>query len=173
MWMYSLQYDSKRGRMLFFFFFFFFFTKTSSFEFDYRRVQKIGSEILMNNIWMSQSKFPSAYLTVTRSRTSLIEMMMMIIMGSSMLISVYSSESIILGTFLWVKVIMLAFLNNYNRLSFSRPRLSRITAYLEAKIWSLFKHENLTTGNKILWKRGEIAPKEQFLLFSTIYSIYL
>ena len=30
-------------------------------------------------------------------------------------------------------------------------------------------------GNKILWKRGEIAlnPKEQFLLFSTIFSIYL
>ena len=54
----------------------------------------------------------------------------------------------------------------------SRPRLSRITAYLEVKIWSLFKHENLTTGNKILWKRGEIAPKEQFLLFSTIFSIY-
>ena len=35
------------------------------------------------------------------------------------------------------------------------------------------KHENLTTGNKILWKRGEIAPKEQFLLCSTIFSIYL
>ena len=41
------------------------------------------------------------------------------------------------------------------------------------KIWSLFKHCNLTTGNKILWKRGEIAPKEQFLLFSTIFSMYL
>ena len=26
---------------------------------------------------------------------------------------------------------------------------------------------------KILWKRGEIAPEEQFLLFSTIFSIYL
>ena len=25
------------------------------------------------------------------------------------------------------------------------------------KTWSLFKHENLTTGNKILWKRGGIA----------------
>ena len=36
------------------------------------------------------------------------------------------------------------------------------------KIWSLPKHENLTTGKKILWKRGEIAPKEQFLLYSTI-----
>ena len=28
------------------------------------------------------------------------------------------------------------------------------TAYLEVKIWSLLKHENLITGNKILWKRG-------------------
>ena len=46
-------------------------------------------------------------------------------------------------------------------------------AYLEAIIWSMLKHENLTIGNKILWERGEIAPKEQFLLFSTILSIYL
>ena len=46
-------------------------------------------------------------------------------------------------------------------------------AYLEVKIWSLPKHENLTTGKKILWKREEIAPKEQFLLFSTTVLIYL
>ena len=46
-------------------------------------------------------------------------------------------------------------------------------AYLEVKIWSLRKHENLTTGKNIVDKRGEIAPKEQFLLFSTIFSIYL
>ena len=50
--------------------------------------------------------------------------------------------------------------SNYSRLSLSRPRLSRVTTYLEVKIWSLFKYENLTMGNKILWKRGEIAPKE-------------
>ena len=36
---------------------------------------------------------------------------------------------------------------------------------------------NLRSGNKILsikilWKRGEIAPEEQFLPFSTIFSIY-
>ena len=55
----------------------------------------------------------------------------------------------------------------------SRPRLSRKTAYLEVKILSLTKHENLTTGKKILWKNGEIARQEQFLLFSTIFSIYL
>ena len=46
----------------------------------------------------------------------------------------------------------------YSWLSLSLPRLSRIAAYLEVKIWSLLKHENLITGNKILWKRGEIAP---------------
>ena len=40
------------------------------------------------------------------------------------------------------------------------------------KIWSLQKHETMTTGIKIMWKRGEIA-KEQFLLFSTIFSVYL
>ena len=32
----------------------------------------------------------------------------------------------------------------YSRLSLSRVRLSRITAYLEVKIWSLFKHEHFT-----------------------------
>ena len=31
----------------------------------------------------------------------------------------------------------------------------------------------MTTGNKILWKRGEIAPNEQFLLFSTLFYIYI
>ena len=37
--------------------------------------------------------------------------------------------------------------------------------YLEEKIWSLFYHRNLKSGYKILWKRGEIAPGEQFLPF--------
>ena len=46
--------------------------------------------------------------------------------------------------------------DNYSGLSLSRPRLYRITAYIEVKIWSLFHHGNLSTGNKILWKRGEI-----------------
>ena len=56
----------------------------------------------------------------------------------------------------------------YSRLSFSRPRLSRITAYLEVKIRSLFKHENLTTGNKVLWKRGgAISP-----LFHNIFNTF-
>ena len=62
---------------------------------------------------------------------------------------------------------------NYSWLSLSRPRLSRTIAYLEAIIWSLHKHENLTTGNKILWKREQIAPKEQFSSFHNIFNIPL
>ena len=46
-----------------------------------------------------------------------------------------------------------------------------ITAYLEEKILSLFKHRKLATGNKILWI--SIAPQEQFLPFPTIFSIYI
>ena len=46
-------------------------------------------------------------------------------------------------------------------------------AYLEVKIWSLFCHGNPVIGNKILRKKGETAPKKQFLLFSKIVSIYL
>ena len=57
----------------------------------------------------------------------------------------------------------------YSRLSLFRLRLSGITAYLEEKIWSFFKHGNLTSGNKILWIRGEIA----LLPFSTIFSVYI
>ena len=49
--------------------------------------------------------------------------------------------------------------NKYTVDSLSRARLSRITAYLEVKILSQSEYENLTTCNKILWKRGEIAPK--------------
>ena len=45
--------------------------------------------------------------------------------------------------------------------------------YLEEKIWSLFKHRNLTSGNKILWIRGEISPQEQFLPFLTTFSMYI
>ena len=53
----------------------------------------------------------------------------------------------------------------YSPLSLSRLRSSRINAYLEVKIWSLF----LTTGNKILWKRvGAIST-----LFNKIFNISL
>ena len=51
--------------------------------------------------------------------------------------------------------------------SLSRSGLSRITAYLKAKILSLPKHENLTIGEKYCGK------EEKLLLFSTIFSIYL
>ena len=40
-------------------------------------------------------------------------------------------------------------------------------------MWSVFKHRNLTSDNKILWIRGEIAPEEQFLPFPTIFSIHI
>ena len=41
----------------------------------------------------------------------------------------------------------------YSWLSLSGSRLSRITAYLEVEIWSLPKHENLTTGKKSIVKK--------------------
>ena len=44
-------------------------------------------------------------------------------------------------------------ITKYSWLSLSRTRLSRITAYPEMKIWSLLKHENLTTGKNIVEKR--------------------
>ena len=55
----------------------------------------------------------------------------------------------------------------YSWLSLSRPRLSRITAYLEVKIWSLPKHENLTTCKKYCGK------EEKLLLFQNIFNISL
>ena len=64
--------------------------------------------------------------------------------------------------FLFISVI------TYSRSLLSRPRLTRITAYLEVKIWSPLKHENLSTGNKILWKRGAISP-----LFHNSFNISL
>ena len=64
-------------------------------------------------------------------------------------------------------------LEKYSRLSLSRLRLPRITAYLKERIWFFFKRRNLTSGNKILWITREIALKEQFLPFSTIFSVYI
>ena len=49
----------------------------------------------------------------------------------------------------------------------SNNRLSRSEILVPVLTW---KSKN---SNKILWKRGEFAPNEQFLLFSTIFSIYL
>ena len=44
---------------------------------------------------------------------------------------------------------------------------SRIIAYLKQKIWFMSFHGNLTTGNTILWKRGEIAPPIFHNVFDT------
>ena len=54
----------------------------------------------------------------------------------------------------------------YSWLSLSRPRLSRITAYLEVEIWSLHKHENLTTGKK------KYCGKEENLLLRSNFSSF-
>ena len=48
--------------------------------------------------------------------------------------------------------------------------------YLEQPVISKRKSGpclNRTSGNKILWIRGEIAPQEQFLLLPTIFLVYI
>ena len=45
--------------------------------------------------------------------------------------------------------------------------LVKLTTLWTTGPWSLFYYGTLTTGNKMLWKRGDIAPKEQGLLFNT------
>ena len=53
----------------------------------------------------------------------------------------------------------------YSLLSLSRTRLSLITAYLEVKVWSLPKHENLTTGKKnIVEKRRNCSSASRVQL---------
>ena len=53
----------------------------------------------------------------------------------------------------------------YSWLSLSRTRLSRITAYLEVKILSLLKHENLTTGKKYCGKEEKLLLRSNFSSF--------
>ena len=53
----------------------------------------------------------------------------------------------------------------YSWLSLSRPRLSRITAYLEVKIWSLPIHENLTTDGKYCRKEEKLLLRSNFSPF--------
>ena len=62
-------------------------------------------------------------------------------------------------------------LKMYRRLALYRPPLSRITAYLEMKIWSLFINENLTTSNKILWKKRKIFLRSSFSPSRNIFNI--
>ena len=54
---------------------------------------------------------------------------------------------------------------NYSWLSLSRTRLSRITAYLEVKILSLPKHENLTTSKKYCGKEEKVLLRSNFSSF--------
>ena len=62
----------------------------------------------------------------------------------------------------------------YSRLLLSWLCLSRITAHLEVKIWFLFKHESLPTGNKLLWKRGASVPQYfQYILNFLILGVKL
>ena len=58
-------------------------------------------------------------------------------------------------------------------LSLSQPRLSRITAYLKVKIWSLPKHENLTTGKKYCGKEEKLLLRSNFSSFHNIFNISL
>ena len=59
-------------------------------------------------------------------------------------------------------------------LSLSRPHLSWITPYLEVKILSLTKHENLTTGKKkFVEKRGNCSSGAISPLFHNIFDISL
>ena len=54
---------------------------------------------------------------------------------------------------------------NYSWLSLSRPRLYRITAYLEVNVWSLPKHENLTTGKNVCGKEEKLLLRSNFSSF--------
>ena len=54
------------------------------------------------------------------------------------------------GLMCFVILAFLEYLQLYSWLPLSRPRLSRITAYLEMKILSLLKHENLITCKNIV-----------------------
>ena len=69
--------------------------------------------------------------------------------------------------------IRLCYSIQYSWLSLSRTRLSRITAYLEVKIWSLPKHENLTTCKNIVEKRRNCSQGAISPLFHNIFNISL
>ena len=69
-----------------------------------------------------------------------------------------------------------SFSNQHNRYTVE-PRYLEL-AYFELPLISKWKsgpcfNMKLWQQNKIMWKRGEIAPKEQFLLFSTLFYIYI
>ena len=53
----------------------------------------------------------------------------------------------------------------YSRLLLSRLHLSRITTYLEVKIWSLIKHENLKQVTKYCGKEEKLLLRCNFSFF--------
>ena len=73
-------------------------------------------------------------------------------------INIWESSNLVVSTYRVMD-------KKYSWLSLSRSRLSRITAYLEVKIWSLPKDENLATGNKILWKRSNFSSFPQYFQY--------
>ena len=72
-------------------------------------------------------------------------------------------------SFAW-RLTLLCFLDclrseTYSWLSLSRTRFSRITAYLEVKIWSLPKYEHLTIGRKYCGKEEKLLLRSNFSSF--------
>ena len=59
--------------------------------------------------------------------------------------------------------------SKYSWLSLSRTHLSQMSAYLEEKIWSLPKHENLTKGKKYCGKEEKLLPRSNFSSFSQYF----
>ena len=62
---------------------------------------------------------------------------------------------------------------NYSWFLLSRHRLFRITAYPEVNIWSLPKHENLTTGKKYCGKEEKLLQGAISPFFHSIFNISL
>ena len=85
--------------------------------------------------------------------------------------AVSSHSTALIWLYVGTLVLDKANLVKYSRLSLSRPRLSRITAYLEVKIWSLPKHENLTTGKKYCGKEEKLLLRSNFSSFRNIFNI--
>ena len=77
----------------------------------------------------------------------------------------------------WVKTsLLICDWNSFFALYFMKIQSTPVISTLSISNNRLSRRENLVpvlTGNKILWKRVEIAHKEQSLLFSTMFSIHL
>ena len=71
-----------------------------------------------------------------------------------------------------LRILIQSVFSKYSWLSLSRTRLSRITAYLEVKIWSLPKHENLTKKQKKKKTKKKYCGKEEKLLLRSNFSSF-